>query len=96
MFKNYIKVALRNLQRHKGFSFINIVGLAIGIACCMLIFLYVADESSYDRFHENADRIYRIISHSTIGGETRVFARAPSAVPVELAASLPEIEMQAR
>ena len=96
MFKNYILVALRNLQRHKGFSFINIAGLAIGIACCLLIFLYVADESSYDRFHENADRIHRVISHSTIGGETRVFARAPSAVPVELEASLPEIEAQAR
>ncbi len=96
MFKNHIKVALRNLQRHKGFSFINIVGLAIGIACCLLIFLYVADESSYDKFHDNADRIHRIISHSTIGGETRVFARAPSAVPVELESSIPEIEAQAR
>jgi putative ABC transport system permease protein len=96
MFKNYIKVALRNLQRHKGYSFINIIGLAIGIACCLLIFLYVADESSYDRFHENADRIHRIISHSTIGGETRIFARAPSAVPVELESSIPEIEAQTR
>jgi len=96
MFKNYIKVAFRNLQRHKGFSFINIAGLAIGIACCLLIFLYVADETSYDKFHENSDRIHRIISHSTIGGETRVFARAPAAVSVELAASIPEIESQAR
>jgi len=96
MFKNYLKVALRNLQRHKGFSFINIIGLAIGIACCLLIFLYVANESSYDKFHENADRIHRIISHSTIGGETRIFARAPSAVAVELESSIPEIEAQAR
>lgn len=96
MFKNYIKVALRNLQRHLGFSFINIAGLAIGIACCLLIFLYVADETSYDKFHEKSDRIHRVISHSTIGGETRIFARAPSAVSVELAASIPEIEMQAR
>ena len=96
MFKNYIKVAFRNLQRHKGFSFINIVGLGIGVACCLLIFLYVADESSYDKYHENADRIHRVISHSTIGGETRVFALAPSGVPVELEASIPEIEAQAR
>lgn len=96
MFKNYIKIAWRNLQRHKGFSFINIVGLAIGIACCLLIFLYVAHETSYDKFHEKADRIYRIISYSTIGGETRVFARAPAAVPIELESSLPEIESQAR
>jgi putative ABC transport system permease protein len=96
MFKNYIKVALRNLQRHKGFSFINIAGLAIGIACCLLIFLYVADETSYDKFHDKADRIHRIISHSTIGGETRVFARAPAAVSVELETSIPEVVAQAR
>jgi len=96
MFKNYIKIAFRNLQRHKGFSFINIIGLAIGIACCLLIFLYVANESSYDKFHKNADRIHRIISQSTIGGETRVFARAPSAVAPELESSIPEIEAQAR
>jgi putative ABC transport system permease protein len=96
MFKNYIKVALRNLQRHKGFSFINIAGLAIGIACCLLIFLYVADETSYDKFHDKADRIHRIISHSTIGGETRIFARAPAAVSVELETSIPEVVAQAR
>jgi putative ABC transport system permease protein len=96
MFKNYIKVALRNLQRHKGFSFINIAGLAIGIACCLLIFLYVADETSYDKFHDKANRIHRIISHSTIGGETRIFARAPAAVSVELETSIPEVVAQAR
>jgi putative ABC transport system permease protein len=96
MFKNYIKVAIRNLQRHKGFSFINIAGLAIGIACCLLIFLYVADETSYDKFHDKADRIHRIISHSTIGGETRIFARAPAAVSVELETSIPEVVAQAR
>ncbi len=53
MFKNYLKIALRNINRHKGFSFINIVGLAVGITCCVLIFLWVQDELSYDRFHKN-------------------------------------------
>lgn len=61
MFKNYLKVALRNLTKHKGYSFINIVGLAIGVACFVLIMLFVQDERSYDRYHSNADRTYRIV-----------------------------------
>lgn len=60
MLRNYLKVALRNLRRHKGFSFINIFGLAIGMACSILILLWVKDELSYDSFHDNAERIYRV------------------------------------
>jgi putative ABC transport system permease protein len=60
MFKNYVKVALRNILRHKGYSFINIAGLAVGIACCILIMLWVQDELSFDRFHKNSDHIYRV------------------------------------
>jgi len=60
MIKNYIKVVLRNIKKHKGYSFINITGLAIGMACCLLISIWVLDELNYDRFHENADRIYRV------------------------------------
>lgn len=59
MFKNYLKIAFRNFLRHKGFSFINIFGLAIGIICCLLIVLFVLDEISYDRHHKKADQIYR-------------------------------------
>jgi putative ABC transport system permease protein len=58
MIKNYIKIAWRNLIKHKLYSFINIVGLATGLAVCMLIMLYVAHEMSYDRFHKNANRIF--------------------------------------
>ncbi len=58
MFLNYLKITLRNIKRHKAFSFINIAGLAIGIACCILIMLWVQDELSYDRFHENAADLY--------------------------------------
>ena len=61
MFKNYLKIALRNFFKHKGYSFINIAGLAVGIACCSLIFLWVKDELSYDKFHDNIDEIYRVI-----------------------------------
>jgi len=60
MIKNYLKIALRNLLRYRGYSFINISGLAVGIACCFLILLYVQDELSYDKFHENSHRIYRV------------------------------------
>ena len=60
MFKNYFKIAVRNLKRDKVYSFINIFGLAIGITCCLLIMLYIHDELSYDNFHEKADRIYRV------------------------------------
>jgi putative ABC transport system permease protein len=92
MFKNYLKIALRNLKKNKAFSFINIAGLAIGMACCILILLYVSDELSYDNFHENEDRIYRILSFSTIGGTTREFAMTPPAMVPVLAQSIPEIE----
>ncbi|NUM80558.1 ABC transporter permease [bacterium] len=61
MFENYIKVALRNLIRGKLYSFINITGLAIGISCFMLIFLFIQDELRFDRFHSKADRIYRVV-----------------------------------
>lgn len=58
MFSNYFKIAFRNFLRHKAYTFINISGLAIGIACCIMIMLWVQDELSYDRFHENADDLY--------------------------------------
>lgn len=60
MFKNYLKIAFRQLLKHKGYSAINILGLAIGISCFVLILLYVQDELSYDRYHSKSDRIYRI------------------------------------
>src|SRR3954452_2615766 len=65
MFENYFKTAVRNLWRSKFFSLINILGLSVGIACCMLIFLYSKDEISYDRFHEKKDNIYRITATMT-------------------------------
>ena len=62
MFKNYFKTALRNLARNKVYSFINIAGLSLGLACAMLIMLYVKDEVSFDRFHKDVNNIYRIVS----------------------------------
>lgn len=72
MFRNYLKIALRNLSRNKVYAFINIAGLSIGLACAMLILLYVKDESSFDRFHTNTAHIYRIYSQSSFQGDERM------------------------
>src|SRR4030042_4109198 len=58
MFKSYFTIAIRNIKKYKGYSFINTFGLAVGIASCLLILLFVQDELSYDRYNENVDRIY--------------------------------------
>lgn len=60
MLSNYLKVALRSLWRHKFYSFINVAGLTVGIGCALLIFLFVQDELTFDRFHSKTDRIYRM------------------------------------
>ncbi|NQV18467.1 MAG: ABC transporter permease [Armatimonadetes bacterium] len=62
MFKNYLKIAVRNLVRHKGFSFINIAGLAIGMACCLIILLFIQYEFSYEKMHPDLDNIYRVLT----------------------------------
>jgi putative ABC transport system permease protein len=62
MIKNYLKIAFRNLWRHRAFSFINIMGLSVGMAACFLIFLYIQFELGYDTFHNKADRIYRVVA----------------------------------
>ncbi len=63
MIKNYLFVAFRNIARYKGYSFINIAGLAIGMACCVYIFLWICQEYSYDKFHENANQLYLVPTH---------------------------------
>jgi putative ABC transport system permease protein len=90
MIRNYIKVAIRNLLRQKGFSFINIFGLALGISCTALIGMWVNDELSYDRFHNSYDKIYRITATLP---ELKVHA-AVSSAPLALAftSEIPEVE----
>lgn len=70
MFKNYLKIAFRNIKRYKVFSFINIAGLAIGMAACILILLWVQDELNYDRFHKNVNHLYRIFAEFTYANES--------------------------
>ena len=69
MFKNYFKIALRNLLSKKGFSLINILGLSIGLTCCLLIFQYVAFEYSFDRFHVNEPNLYRALQAYARNGD---------------------------
>ena len=69
MLKNYLKIAVRNIVKYKLYSFINIVGLAVGIAICLLIFLFISDELSYDKFYPNSDRIYKVIRETGKGNE---------------------------
>ncbi len=78
MFKNYLKIALRNFSRNKAFTFINILGLAIGMAVCIMLLLWVQNEFSYDKFHTNSDQIYSIIQEGiwndgeTYGSRTNI------------------------
>jgi putative ABC transport system permease protein len=92
MLKNYLKVLLRNLGRHKGFTFINIFGLAIGIACSILIFLFVSHELSYDRFHGKADRIYRLAHRASVGGTKRRQTLTSAETLRRMQLDFPEIE----
>src|SRR6266542_1386589 len=92
MFKNYFKIAVRNLWRHKAFSFINILGLAVGISACFLIYLYVSFETSYDNFHSKADRIYRVVADVKTPTETIRSGAVNSPVAINLKRDFPEIE----
>jgi putative ABC transport system permease protein len=92
MFKNYFKIALRNLWKHKVFSFINIMGLTVGITACFLIFLYVSFELSYDSFHSKADRIYRIVCDIKTPTEVINSDRPAWAVPPNAKDEFPEVE----
>ncbi len=92
MIKNYMKVAWRNLIKNKVFSLINIVGLATGLTCFILITLYVSDEISYDRFNEKADRIYRINSFIKLGGSELRLAVSSDPMGAVLKKDFPQVE----
>lgn len=97
MFSNYFKIALRNLKKHPGYSVINIAGLAIGLACCVLILLYVQDELTFDLFHQKAERIYRLVTtqKSPEQGE-RHFPSVMGPVAPALLAEFPEVSKTVR
>ncbi|MFQ5568696.1 MAG: ABC transporter permease [Rhodothermales bacterium] len=96
MLKNYFKIALRNFRRSPGYAFINVAGLALGIACCLLIGLYVQDELSYDRFHEKGDRIYRINQRVARPGAEEVWNWTGAGLGNDLRNDFPTLEAVVR
>jgi putative ABC transport system permease protein len=92
MIKNYIKTAFRSLMKNKGFTIINVLGLALGLATCLLIVFYVFDELSYDRYNTKADRIYRVNNDIKFGGTTNSYAVSPAPMAAAMKADFPEIE----
>lgn len=97
MFKNYLKIAFRSLWRNKVHSSINIIGLSLGIACCVLIVLFVKDEWTFDRFHSKADRIYRVWGKEDWGiNQVFFYTNTPFPMGPTLKDNFPEVESQVR
>src|SRR5688500_13722516 len=97
MFKNHIKTAWRHIRRNKIFPFINVVGLSVGLTSFLLIALYIFDEVTFDRFHKNADNIYRLVEHRiTLEGKETKLAGAGYQVSAGAHASLPEVKNSVR
>lgn len=92
MFKNYFKIAWRNLVKNKAFSFINIIGLAVGMTSCLLIFLYVSFEISYDNFHTKADRIFRVVTDTKTPSETITQGATTTPIAINMKKDFPEVE----
>jgi len=94
MFKNYFKTAFRSLSRNRSYSIINIAGLAVGIAVCMMIFIIIQFQTSFDDFHEKKDRVYRVLteSHHADAGNISYTKNVPFPMPDGLKAEFPELE----
>lgn len=96
MFKNYLTVAIRSLLKHKGYSLINVMGLALGVACCLLILIYVAAESNYDRQWPNAERIYRMSLERIYPDRSTGYAIVPPSYAQSVKHEWPEVEEAVR
>ncbi|MCP4726781.1 MAG: FtsX-like permease family protein [bacterium] len=96
MFNNYVKIAMRNILRQKGYSLINISSLAIGMACCILLLFWVHDELSYDRFNENIDNLYRVFQEDGTGDSISRSASIPTPLVPAMKEGCPEIIQAAR
>src|SRR5688500_1411773 len=96
MIKNYITIAWRNLLKHKSFSLVNIFGLAIGIAACLIIFIYIRHELTFDQYNKNADRIARITATVHAPESDIVMAPTPALLSPTLQKEYPEVEAAVR
>lgn len=93
LIRNHLKVALRNLWKSRGFSAINIAGLALGLACSVLIFLWISDEKSIDGFHAHSNRLYQVYERQYYDGKINGQFYTPAPMAEELKKNIPEIEM---
>ena len=96
MFRNYLKIAFRNLLKYRAYSFINILGLAVGITACMMILLYVNDELSYDTYNVKAERIYRFYGRAHMQGREFKMAVTPAPAGATLVHDYPEVVQYTR
>ncbi|HVV06707.1 MAG TPA: ABC transporter permease, partial [Puia sp.] len=95
MLKNFFKVAIRNLWKHKGYSFLNIFGLAMGMTCSLLILLWIRDERSVDAWHTKGDRLYKVYERQYYDGKIEAGYYTPGLLPAEMKKVLPEVELAA-
>src|ERR1700687_4681609 len=96
MLKNYLTIAWRNLQKNKAFSFLNISGLAIGMASAVLILLWIQNEISYDQFHKNKDHIYEAWNRGQMDDKIQCWESTPQILGPTLKKDYPEVESVAR
>src|SRR6188474_1081349 len=97
MLRNFLKSSLRNLVRHKVYSFINILGLTIGIATSIFILLWITDELSFDKFHSNSDRIFSVLVNNTYpDGRVATYPATPAKLKGAIESNLPEVELAAQ
>lgn len=92
MWKSYFKIVSRHLWKNRSYTFINLLGLTVGIACCLLILIYVQDEWSYDKWHDNGDRIYRMALERKYPGRSRHYAIIPQSYGASITDELPEVD----
>jgi len=96
MLRSYLIILFRNLRRRKVFPIVNVSGLAVGIASCLLILLYVQDELSYDRFLNHTDRLYRVTTHFSADGKESGYATSPPPLAAVMQQKLPDVQATTR
>ncbi len=96
MFKNFLKTSIRNISRQKSFTFINILGLAVGLACTFIIYLYITNELEYDTFYPESENIYRLCITNNIGGKIDTYCNAPRPTSTTMKEVYPEVIEQTR
>ncbi len=96
MIKNYLKISFRNLLKYKSYTLINVLGLAIGISSCLIIFLYIYDQLSYDKSYKNADNIYRLVLDVKNGNDVNKYSTTSPPMGPYLAQKFPEVNKAVR